>query len=337
MAERKYILGIDQGSSKTHALIGDACGSILGFGQSRGACHSSTGIDSSMEAVAEALNQAALEAKIKLEEIGILVAGLTGVDWEFEAALLEQELRKRTGIEQIHVVNDCLIAMRAGTKKTYGAVLCAGSGLNCAVRDEKGNEFVYGFYIDEEFQGGTALGKACVRAVIDGHTGIGEKTALTEIVLEKFRCRTVDELLYKKVTGVIGDREFLQLPIYLDQAATEGDLVAKGILHRFGRQFGQYVSAGVKKIKIDMAIDVVLSGSIFKCKSPELRQGVREYLEEETPMAKLVDGIYEPIVGAYLMGLDLVSADKSFEDDEKIMEECRKYQLFRNKDTGENK
>ena len=40
----KYVMGIDQGSSKTYAIVGDDGGNVLGFGKSYGACHSNTGM-----------------------------------------------------------------------------------------------------------------------------------------------------------------------------------------------------------------------------------------------------------------------------------------------------
>lgn len=301
----KYVMGIDQGSSKTYAIVGDDSGNVLGFGKSHGACHSNTGMKFAMEAVKEAVEEALKQAGLELSEIDTLAAGMTGMDWEFEEKLLKEELEQLTRIENILVVNDCIIAMRAGSSHPYGAVLCAGSGLNCAVRDRNGKEFVYGFYIEEEYQGGAALGKACVKAVTDSYVGMGEKTMLTKMLLKRFDCKDVDELLFKKVTEKIALKDYLSLPIVLEEAARLGDKVSKNIWYRFGRQFGRYVIAAMKRMDmLDYEAEVVLSGSIFKCREPELRQGVEDELRKDAPLAKIVDAVYEPIVGAYLMAIE---------------------------------
>ncbi|MBO5646264.1 MAG: hypothetical protein J6S59_04000 [Clostridia bacterium] len=39
----KYVLGLDQGGSKTHAAVANDRGELLGIGTSFGACHSVNG------------------------------------------------------------------------------------------------------------------------------------------------------------------------------------------------------------------------------------------------------------------------------------------------------
>lgn len=54
----KYVIGIDQGASKTHAIVSDEYGIVLGMGKSYGACHSSDGMTHAITAVKEAVDQA---------------------------------------------------------------------------------------------------------------------------------------------------------------------------------------------------------------------------------------------------------------------------------------
>lgn len=325
----EYIMGIDQGSSKTYVIIGDNAGTILGLGKSHGACHSSTGIEYAMDAVEDAMRQALLMAKVKLEKISVVFAGMTGLDWDFESKLLEDAIGRVTKVKKIAVVNDCIIALRAGSTQTYGAILCAGSGLNCAVRDMQGNEFVYGFYIEEGFQGGSGLGRAAVNAVLDAEIGLSVPTKLTEMLKKEFKCSSVDQLLLKKVSEEITMEDYLRLPILLEEAAHEGDQKSKQIWYEFGIRFGMYVALAAKRMNLnDTDMEVVLSGSIFKCREPELRQGVYDHLKKELPKARLVDARYEPIVGAYLMGLELLPEIGNI--DESIVEMwCDKFDLKR--------
>ena len=67
--------------------------------------------------------------------------------------------------------------------------------------------------VEEEYQGGAALGKACIKAVTDSYVGLEEETMLTDMLLKKFGCKDVDELLFQKVTGKISLEDYLSLPI----------------------------------------------------------------------------------------------------------------------------
>lgn len=298
----KYYLGIDQGFSKTHAIVGDDQGRVLGFAKAYGACHSTNGLSYALEAIRQAADSALEQSKLKVEDLHGIAAGLTGIDWDHEVDLLKKELHQLFGNVEITVVNDCIIAMHAGTRMEYGAVLCAGSGLNCAISSPEGKQFVYGFYIEDEYQGGTALGKACVKAVIDSEVGLEEDTLLRGMMLEHFSLKDVDALLFHKVTNRITDQDYVKLPPILEKAAKLGDAVAQNILWRFGIQFGRYVACGLQKMNMQShPVDVVLSGSIFKCREPQLRDGVLHVLKLKAPEANIIDAEYEPIVGAYIL------------------------------------
>ena len=54
----EYVLGIDQGGSKTHAAVADETGRLLGAGRGPGACHSVYGMEAAMAGVAEAVRGA---------------------------------------------------------------------------------------------------------------------------------------------------------------------------------------------------------------------------------------------------------------------------------------
>lgn len=325
-----YILGIDQGSSKTQVVIGDHKGKIIGIGKSYGACHSVSGLSKAMEAISQAVRQAFDECNLTWKDVDVIAAGLTGVDWDYEVELLTNELHRLSGVENIILKNDCIIAMRAGSTNEYRAVICAGSGLNCAIHKDGDEEFVFGFYIDDEFQGGSGLGRACLKAVINSAIGLEEETVLTNMLLEYFEVKTIDELLYMKTKEKIKHNQYLYLPILLEQAALKEDRVALSVWERFGRQFGRYIAVGLKRFELlDTEVDVVLSGSIFKCKCAILKQAVEDEILSTAHKAKIIDAEYEPIVGAYLLGLDHLREEEFDCMDEILRSSVIKYELFR--------
>ncbi|HYF79631.1 MAG TPA: BadF/BadG/BcrA/BcrD ATPase family protein [Symbiobacteriaceae bacterium] len=322
------ILALDQGATKTAALVATAGGEILGVGYSRGACHASDGMDAAMaavrEAAAAALGQAGLGAEAGAvahgpmpgagpapdvpapglpAHIDHVYAGMTGADWPHEYPLLETALREATGVANVTVVNDCIIARRAGTDAPWGAVLCAGTGLNAAVISPRGDSYIYGYYINGDDNGGTALGRLSLRAVFGAEAGIAPPTLLTAGLLNHFRLTTVDDLMMRYVGGELGPTSTL-VPI-LVEAVRAGDAVAERIVGEFGERLARYVTAGLRRFAMtDLEQDVVLSGGIFKADLPGLRERVTQAIRRDVPGARAVDARYEPVVGALLLALE---------------------------------
>jgi N-acetylglucosamine kinase-like BadF-type ATPase len=298
-----YLLGLDQGSSKTVALIADRDGKLLAVAYGGGACHAFCGLDNAICIAKETVMEALRQADAAPSQVEALVAGMTGADWPEEAPMLSGALRQATGIRDIRVVNDCLIAMRAGTDQPFGAVLCGGTGLNAAVRSPGGREFVFGYYVDQEDQGGTALGLRTVKAVLAAEAGLVAHTALTMAVLGHLRLPSVDQLLRDYVNNRLPPAAIPTLAPVLLQTAAVGDLVAGEIVACFSRSIARYVVAGLKRFDmLAMETEVVLSGGIFK--SAALAGAVAAVLSASAPLAVVKNAPLEPVVGAILMALD---------------------------------
>lgn len=330
----EYVLGIDQGGSKTHAVAVDLEGRILGMGRSYGACHSSSSLEYALKAILEASEDALGRCQLSLQDVNTVVGGLTGIDWDYEAALLEEGIQKYFPKAKVKVVNDSIIAMRAATGKKCCGILCAGSGLNCAVQN--GDEcFAYGFYIPDEYQGGWSLGKMAVQSVFDSHMGLLPETGLTQRLLTHFRVKTVDELLFMRVKGKITGDDYLRLPIIMEEEACGGDEVAAGIWKNYGKVIAGYLTARAKKMGIsEEKMDIVLSGSIFKCKFQEFQAKVKEEILREIPAANVIEAVYEPVMGAAIMGLQMVYGEIPEEICKNMEETSGKFPIRRLGDSG---
>ena len=321
----EYILGIDQGGSKTHAVVADCGGRILGMGKSYGACHSSNGLEYALEALLEASREALSCCQKAFQDVTTVVGGLTGIDWDYESALLEESIQKHFPKAKVKVVNDSIIAMRAATREKCCGILCAGSGLNCAVQNDD-ECFAYGFYIPDEYQGGWSLGKRAVQAVFDSHMGLLPQTGLTKRLLTHFKAETVDELLFMRVKGKISGNDYLSLPMIIEEEACAGDKVAADIWKDYGRVIAGYLTARAKKMGISgEKMDIVLSGSIFKCKFQEFQREVKEEILREIPGANVMEAVYEPVMGAVVMGLQSIYGEIPEEICQKMEETSKQF------------
>lgn len=325
----KYVLGIDQGGSKTHAVVADETGRLLGMGKSYGACHSDSSLEYALHAIVQASDVALEQAGICREDVTTLVGGLTGIDWDYEAELLETGIKTYFPGTDIKVVNDCIIAMRAATGNSQCGILCAGSGLNCAVQNGE-DCFVYGFYIPDEYQGGSSLGKKAVQAVFDSHVGLERETSLTGRLLAYFQVKTVDELLYMQVKDQISAEAYLKIPVILAEEAETGDSVAADIWIRYGKHIVKYLTARVKRMGLqEKEMDIVLSGSIFKCKFRKFQMAVKEEILSKIPDANIIEAQFEPVVGAVVMGLRRIHGEVTEEMYENIKTSSKTFPVNR--------
>ncbi len=325
-----YILGLDQGSSHTRALVCDRQGRLLGLGIADGACHAYVGMERAMKGVREAALEALQAAGVSAPALDCIFAGLTGADWDDEYLLLEENIQRLGLCRQVCVTNDAIVALRGGTARPFGAILIAGSGGNCAVRAPDGREFIYGYFQEDELQGGSALARRALRAIYRAHTGRGAPTLLTGLALEHFGLPGVEALLRADVENRLSEERLLGLAKVIFEAGYRGDETANLILRAFGEGCAELVCAGLRRFEMtQLDVEVVLSGSIFKGKGSLLRETIAAGIHACAPRAVLVDARYEPVVGAALLGLESVGVTLGPLEAENIEADARRLGLLR--------
>lgn len=301
-----YILGIDQGRTHTRAAVSDRFGNILAVAKSAGACHAYEGLERAMNTVLEASEKALSQSKVHLDQIDVLFAGLTGADWPEEYDLLKNGLQQLPlCFINIHVVNDAIIAMRAGTQQPYGVILIAGTMGNCAIRSPYGEEFIYQYYCEPDLQGGVALGTRALNTIFRSYTGREPDTLLTDLVLRHYALNTVDELCKRYYANKLGSISELAPLVF--KAAASGDDPASFIIKSFAEGYAEMAIAGLRRMHmLDMDVEIVLSGSIFTSRGKLLYDTIRTTIHAAAPKAQLVNAHYEPLVGSVMLGLESV-------------------------------
>jgi N-acetylglucosamine kinase-like BadF-type ATPase len=299
------VLGIDQGSTHTRALLVDDSGRMPGLGLAEGACHAYVGMDKAMQAIQKAARLALQQAQLEDKQIHLLYTGMTGADWADEYTLLHDNICQLGLCNNVIVANDAIIALRGGSDASYGAILIQGSGGNCAVRAPDRREFIYGYFLESPIQGGSGLGHTVLMAIYRAHTGREVQTRLTAAALHHFGLNTVDELLRANVEDRLDGASIRHLAPLLFRAGAEGDELANQIITRFANGCAEAVCAGLRRLEMThLPLQVVLSGSIFKAEGTLLIDTIRAGILPVAPGATLVNARYEPVVGAALLGLE---------------------------------
>src|SRR5512146_2832891 len=79
-----YFLGIDVGSSKTHALIADETGQCIGFGKAGGGNHQSAGYDGLIKVLLRSFEEACQMSGVEQALIAGAGFGVAGYDFPSE-------------------------------------------------------------------------------------------------------------------------------------------------------------------------------------------------------------------------------------------------------------
>ncbi|MGQ9501660.1 MAG: N-acetylglucosamine kinase [Anaerolineae bacterium] len=326
----RYVIGIDQGHSQTRAVVCDLTGVILGVGIAPGACHVVHGIEQAMASVQQAATQALAQAGVAPPQVAIVMCGLTGADWPDEYRLLHKHVEQLGLGQSVRIKNDVLVALRGGTWMDYGAVVVGGTGSNCAIRSPHGEEFIYGYYYDLDLQGSFGLALRALAAIRRAATGRESPTVLTERILALLGYHDIESLVRKRVEDHLRLEDAQRIAPVVFQAAREGDIVAAKIIRAFGEGLAEMVIVGLQRFHMTrLAVDVVLSGNLFRDPSPLLSETIAAAIHVVAPRARLIHARYEPVVGAALLGLAELGVAMDAHLRQQVETSCQRWRLIR--------
>ncbi len=306
-----WVLGVDQGGTKTEVVIADQEGNILAFENDRDFTDwTGERRELRMKRIRYAADKAVRACGIDYGQISAVAASLNGADWPFEYAVGEKNVRRTLGIQDVMHYGDCVGAMRGGID-THGrncAVICLGTGTNVAVQAADGRQFVYGYYVKDRHQAGGSIGKSVFEIVLAANIGLERRTIMTEILLKETHFDSVEKLFMSITTGVSEYDKPIRI-VYKDyawimfEAMRRGDAVATAFVQDFCEGLCGYVLHGAQRFGIGNDLTVVFSGGIVKV-CPEIVSICSAYLSARMEGICCVNARYEPVIGAVLYWLD---------------------------------
>jgi N-acetylglucosamine kinase-like BadF-type ATPase len=311
-----FVVGVDGGTTKTIALVADGQGHILGAARGGNSNWTGPDVEIPMRVVANTVRAALVQAGLTGEDVAVGVFGLAGADWPEDYERREAVLSRSGIARRVIVKNDAMVGWRAGTRKTYGAVIAAGTGSNTCVISPDGQEWCYGYYV---FYGGAIdVAQEAIYAVLRQEDGRGDPTALTQIVLDRLGYPTVEAMLKGMVAGRLDQALVYSLCPLVFEAADAGDAVAAEIVVKQGQALAEYATAAIRRYGMqDLEFDVVLSGSLFKGQGPLLIDTITQAIQCMAPRAQITRAQLEPAVGGVLLAynaLGIVVTDDMYQN-----------------------
>lgn len=304
-----FYLGLDAGGTKTFCLIGDEHGQIKGFGRGGTGNYEGYGIEAARKEISKAVDEALADAGLTMADIDGIGMGVAGADIPDDYVMLERELFTPLFGDKPRVFrNDSMGGLRGGTRDPFGVVIACGTGCVCAGVNREGKETRVGG-ISEDYGdrvSGSSIGIQGMKAVFRARDGVTGETLMTEKFVKRAGCVDVDDLFHKMYYEELTYQDLQPMAKIVFDAAWEGDAIACDILEWGGRYLGQMVNAAIRHLGMQRdTFDVVMAGSVFQGKSPVLVDALTVVVHRECPGARLVMPIYEPVVGALLLGMEL--------------------------------
>lgn len=303
-----YYLGLDAGGTKTYCIVADQTGAILGFGRAGTGNYEYKGVQHAAAENRKAVETALARAGIAIQDLSRVGLGVAGADLPEDFVMLEKEMYTPLFAHLPRVFrNDSFAGLRGGTRSDFGIVIACGTGCVCAGRNRNADETRVGG-LGEEFGDectGESIGRAGLRAVWQSRDNIIGRTLLTERFVERSRCADVEELFSKMYHQEITYDDLAPMATVVFDAAVDADDKACDILVGGGEYLGAMVNAVARRLKMtETPFEVVYTGSVFKGSSPLLIESMERVIHWICPQATLVPPLYEPVVGALLLGME---------------------------------
>lgn len=297
-------LGADLGGTKTHLVIADETGRLLGFGESGPANHQSVGYGGMFQALEEALGQATATAGIRVDAIRSAAFGVAGYDWPSQRPAMVETIERLGLGTPLTIVNDAISGLVAGSKEGWGVSVVSGTGCNCRGwdRQHKREGRVTGFgSMVGEAAGATELIYRAMQLIAFAWTKRGPATTLADAFVAAAGARSVEDLLEGYTTGRYRIRGETAPVVF--HHAEQGDPVAAGLVEWAGVELGEMASAVIRQLEIEaLAFDVVLAGSMFEG-GPRLIDPMRRTIVATAPKARLVRLTVPSVAGAVLLAM----------------------------------
>lgn len=300
----KYFLGIDVGSSKTHALIVDETGQCIGFGKSSGGNHQGVGYERLTEVLQESFAQAREMCSVDKAHIAGAGFGVAGCDFPSDREPHLQAIAALGLSCPLEVVNDGVNGLLAGATRGIGVNVTAGSGTNCRGRGRDGREgrIVGNGTEFGEYGGAIEITAKALEMVNFAWIKRIPATALTQIYLEATGAKSEIDLMEG-----LSSRQYHLTPflaVHVINAAREGDTAARDVIHWSGQEIGWLAVSVARQIEMENdEVEIIQSGSVFEA-GEIIMKPMRDLILKHCPKAKLLRLDGPPAVGAVILGME---------------------------------
>ncbi len=303
----RYFLGVDIGGTKTHALIADEEGKVVGFAQGGPGNWEGVGYDGFAKVLLATVRKALDMACLSVGHIAGAGMGIGGYDWPSQRQPHLEAIRPLGLRCPLEIVNDAVLGILAGAEDGWGVSVVAGTGCNCRGwnKDRTREGRVVGGHGEwsGEYAGGYDIVARAMRAIVFEWVKRGPATALTPAFIERLGAKNLDDLVEGVYLGWYPFDPSLVLLTF--EIARQGDEQALEVVRWAGEELGMMAVSVIRQLELEKeAFDVVLIGSLYKG-HPLLTETLGKTVHRAAPRARLVRLNAPPVVGGVLLGMEV--------------------------------
>jgi N-acetylglucosamine kinase-like BadF-type ATPase len=312
----RCVVAADGGNSKTDLVLAGPDGSVLARVRGPGTHPVRDGVAGTARALADltraALHQAGLGRAAPLRAATFYLAN---VDLPEEEQAMHAALDRLAIAEQVEVGNDTVAVLQAGAARGWGVAVVSGAGINAIGRypDGRTERFLGIGEFSGDWGGGWAVAVAGIGAAVRAGDRRGPDTLLRESVAGHFGADP-ERVAVAAQRGEIGTAQVLAFAPVVFGAASRGDAVATGIVHRLGDEVVDFAAALLRRMDLlDMGagseVDVVLGGGTLQSGHAGLLARIRDGVGRLAPSARVTVLDVAPVAGALAAALRTAGAD----------------------------
>ena len=317
---KRYIIGVDGGNTKTDYFLFDIEGNFVSKLRA-GTCSHECMPDSYYGAYCEmkkCIEQLLVEQNLTIENVEVGVFGLAGLDVPIQKESLDEVIR-RIGFKKFIAENDGYLGLKVGSKTGVGICSINGTGTVTTGIDTQGNRLQVGGvgYISGDDAGGAFITRKLFRQIHNTLYRCGAKTTLVQPVFELLNI--TDKRYYIQRINELYKNKFSHTPYVqlVFEHADKGDGVALKIMHEVASELAKSTAGCINNLNFEKSekVEVILAGSVWvKPTTQILIDSYKEYVGELTS-AKCEYTVLQvpPGIGAVLWALE-IAHNKPVED-----------------------
>jgi N-acetylglucosamine kinase-like BadF-type ATPase len=210
--------------------------------------------------------------------------------------------------------NDTFAVLRAGTDRNYGVGIVCGFGTNCSGVAPNGRMYRLPAIgpVSGDWGGASQLGVEALFFAIRAGDGRGRRTSLQRSVPAHFGMRSARKVMEALYVGTLEDDRLAELAPQVFLEAADGDAVAREIVGRQADEIATMATAAIRKLGMrDLDLDVVLGGGVFRNGWAPFFERIDAGVHAVAPHASIVRLNAPPVVGASMLGLDLLGSTRA--------------------------
>jgi N-acetylglucosamine kinase-like BadF-type ATPase len=298
-----YICGIDAGASKTQCAICSADGVVLANVLTGPAAV--RGLEEHFaQPIVAAVRRACEQAAVSEKDLGIVVAGLAGVDTTAGQQRALEAMKMAMPRVPIVVENDAAVALEAAMFYRPGAILMAGTGSIGYGENAQGNTHRVGGWGHIFGDEGSAYNIAvqALAAALQASEGRGDKTSLGDRACEYFELKDIQEIIDLTDTVAFDPSFAAAFAPSVFAAEREGDVVAAAIAARASDHLTKAALHLIARLQPAKGLILALGGGLLLREESYARR-VKEQIASAARDVRVVRSVLPPVAGALLKGL----------------------------------